>query len=66
MKMKKVECISQRSVSSLNTIEIGKTYYLDITSIDGDSDGDWYGDIYEDNKKNNYISHLKLSHFKSC
>ncbi len=63
--MKKVECINERDISSLNKLRIGKIYYLDLLSIDGDFEGDWYGKIYEDDKKNEYVGRFKLSHFKT-
>lgn len=63
--MKKVECISVRDIPSLNKIRVGKIYYLDLSSLDGDFEGDWYGKIYEDIRKNEYVGRFKLSHFKT-
>ena len=64
--MQKVICINKReTISHQNQIEIGKEYYLEISSVNGDYEGDWYGEIYADKEKGNYIGHLKLSHFRS-
>ncbi len=63
--MEKVECINERDVSSLNNLKKGKIYYLDLLSIEGDFKGDWYGNIYEDDKKNKYVGRFRLSHFKT-
>ena len=64
--MEKVICINERkSISQQNQIEVGKEYYLDLSTVNGDFEGDWYGQIYADNKKETYIGHLKLSHFRS-
>ena len=65
--MQKVICISEReTVGKQPKILVGQKYYLDIDSVNGDLDGDWYGEIYADKNKSEYIGHLKLSHFKSC
>lgn len=61
--MQKVICISERKNSK--QINVGNFYYLDLMSINGDSDGDWFGDVYMDNKKEVYIGRLRLSHFQS-
>ncbi len=63
--MKLVKCINERDISSLNKLKKGKIYYLDLLSVDGDFEGDWYGKIYEDDKKNEYVGRFKLSHFKT-
>ncbi len=63
--MKKVECINERDISLLNKVKRGKIYYLDLSSIYGDFEGDWYGKVYEDDKKNEYVGRFKLSHFKT-
>lgn len=62
--MQEVICINVRNLFQ-NQIEVGKTYYLETSSVYGDSDGDWYGKIYADKDKEKYIGDLKLSHFKS-
>ena len=52
-----------------NLIELslkGKEYYLDLSTVNGDYEGDWYGNIYADEKKEMYVGHLKLSHFRSA
>ena len=64
--LQKVICINERkAVSRQMQIEVGKTYYLDLSTVNGDFEGDWYGNIYADDEKNIYIGHLKLSHFHS-
>lgn len=64
--MKRVICINERkTISHQNQIEVGKDYYLDLSTVNGDYEGDWYGKIYADDKKEVYIGHLKLSHFRS-
>ena len=64
--LQKVICINERkAVSRQMQIEVGKAYYLDLSTVNGDFEGDWYGNIYADDKKKIYIGHLKLSHFHS-
>lgn len=64
--MQEIVCINNRvTISNQNQIELGKHYYLEKSSVNGDYEGDWYGKIYEDKNKEVYIGHLKLSHFKS-
>lgn len=64
--MEKVICINERkAISRQNQIEVGESYYLDLSTVNGDYEGDWYGNIYADDKKEVYIGHLKLSHFRS-
>ena len=64
--MQQVICISKRKNS--NQIEIGNIYYIDLMSVCGDSDGDWYGEVYADefNEADAYVGRMKLSHFKSA
>ena len=41
--MEKVICINERkSISQQNQIEVGKEYYLDLSTVNGDFEGDWY------------------------
>jgi len=64
--MQEVICINERKTISHQTqIEVGKHYYLEVSSVNGDYEGDWYGQIYKDKEKKNYVGHLKLSHFRS-
>ena len=64
--MERVICINERkAISHQNQIEVGKSYYLDLSTVNGDYEGDWYGNIYADDKKEIYIGHFKLSHFRS-
>lgn len=60
--MKIVQCINIRE-DFPNQIKEGERYYIDILSIHGDFEGDWYGNIYDINL--NFIGTLKLCHFKS-
>lgn len=62
--MMKVQCIKGRE-KMLSKVEVGKIYFLDMLSVYGDSDGDWFGKIYADESKKQYIANMKLSHFKS-
>lgn len=43
--MQKVECINERAsdVIGESLIKVGQTYNLDMMSVYGDSDGEWYG-----------------------
>ena len=64
--LQKVICINERKdVSRQMQIEVDKAYYLDLSTVNGDFEGDWYGNVYADEKKEIYIGHLKLSHFRS-
>lgn len=64
--MQKVICINERAVASRQPqISVGRVYYLETSSVNGDFDGEWYGEIYADKNKSEYIGHLKLSHFRS-
>lgn len=64
--LQKVICINERkTISQQNQIEVWKEYYLDLSTVNGDYEGDWYGNIYADEKKEMYVGHLKLSHFRS-
>ena len=64
--MQKVICINERkAISRQPQIFVGRVYYLETSSVNGSFDGDWYGEIYADEDKAEYIGHLKLSHFKS-
>lgn len=64
--MQKVIYINKRkAISRQPQIFVGRIYYLETSSVNGDSDGDWYGEIYADENKTEYIGHLKLSYFKS-
>lgn len=65
--VQKVICINERNaISRQPQIIAGKEYYLDLSSVNGDFEGDWYGEIYSDKNKLEYIGHLKLNHFRSC
>ena len=59
--MVKVKCISMDSKMQLI---VGKIYYIDIISLYGDIDGDWYVSVIECNTGLN-IGRYKLCHFKS-
>lgn len=59
--MQKVVCISERKNSK--QIEVGNFYYIDLLSIIGDADGEWFVDVYTNNKKE--IGRFRLNHFKS-
>lgn len=60
--MKTVRCINIRPYMP-NQVEVGKTYYMDETTIWCDTDGDEYAAIYKDELKHNKIGNLLLSHF---
>lgn len=57
-----VECVNTRQSVPSQIIE-GERYYLDINTAHGDTDGEWYADIYDYGNKNQKIGHLKMSHF---
>ena len=61
--MQKVVCINERNSSKL--IEVGNTYFIDPSSISGDSNGDWYVDVYTNSQKEMWIGYFRLSHFKT-
>ena len=55
-----VECINERE--NMSQIKKGEMYKFSHDSLYGDSDGEWYADIFTlDDKR---IGQLKLSHFK--
>ena len=58
--MMDVVCIEKRE-SNINQIIEGDYYYIDRNSIWIDSDGDAYGEVYNDRGED--IGQLKLSHF---
>lgn len=62
--MQKVICISERKNSK--HIEVGNFYYINLTSICSDSDGDWFVNVYADDKKDVWIGRFNLNHFKSA
>ena len=43
----------------------GKEYYLDITTILGDSNGEWRGFIFRDEYGHEFEGNYYLKHFKS-
>ena len=64
--MKRIICVNERkAISFMNQINIGQEYYLDLSTINGDFKGEWYGDVYEDDNGEIYVGHLKLSHFRT-
>lgn len=63
MNVNEVICISVRA-DQPDQLIVGRKYKLDIDSIFGDIDGDWYGTIYEmDGTK---VGFMMLKHFKSA
>ena len=61
-----VKCIkSVWTVHKGLVIEKDSICYLDINSIYGDEDGDWYGVIYDSNKAKQ-LGIIKLNHFRSA
>lgn len=62
-----VECISTRGISSFKDPVIGIHYYLNLTSIYLDSDGDAYGMIFTQNNGEIIYSlgYKLLKHFKT-
>jgi hypothetical protein len=59
----KVLCISTRPNSKQVTVD--QIYYLDLATAYGDTDGDWYVDVYADEQCKMFIGSMKMSHFKS-
>lgn len=59
--MQRVKCISSRP--GFNQPQVGNYYLIDTATIAGDSDGDWYVNVYNTDGKS--IGRFKLSHFKS-
>ena len=47
-------------------IEVGKTYFIDTSSIHGDSEGNWYAEVSKDKTMTVYIGRMNLKHFKSA
>ena len=62
-----VECISTRGIASFKDPVIGIHYYLNLTSIYLDSDGDAYGMIFTQNNGEIIYSlgYKLLKHFKT-
>ena len=61
--MQLVKCISIRETNP-NQIKIGNYYFIDITSIHSDLEGEWYTDVYEMINDMYYsIGRLALRHF---
>jgi CRISPR/Cas system endoribonuclease Cas6 (RAMP superfamily) len=58
--MQKVVCIYTGRF-----LNVGNIYYINLESICSDSDGDWYTNVYEDDKQNVWIGRYRLEHFKS-
>ena len=58
--MQKVICISNGKF-----IEVGNVYYISLTSICSDSDGEWTVNVYEDNKQDIWVGRYRLDNFKS-
>lgn len=58
--MQKVICIRDGIY-----IEIGNCYYISLTSICSDSDGEWTVNVYEDDKQDIWVGRYRLDHFKS-
>ena len=61
--MQKVICISECKYH--RGIKIGEVYFIDTSSIYGDSDGDWYAEVSKDKSMTVYIGRVNLKHFKS-
>lgn len=59
--MQKVICNSERKNSKL--IEVGNVYYIDLTSIFSDIDGEWFVEVYKDKDGDEYIGCFRLNHF---
>lgn len=64
--MMKVICIEKRK-DCLPSEEIGDILYLDKTTVFGDFEGDWYGEMYkkDENEKFVKVGIRLLSRFKS-
>lgn len=60
--MIKVTCISGVKYH-YSLIEEGKKYLIKVSSLYGDSDGDWTVEVYNLNKT--YVGRFYLKHFKS-
>lgn len=60
--MQKVVCINDNTLSGV--LKGGKVYCIDLSSLYGDYEGDWYADVYTE-KREKYLGHLLLKHFKS-
>ena len=64
--MRKVVCINARSCIE-KQIKVGGVYYIDMSTAWGDSDGDWFADVYagEYGRGYDYVGQMKLSHFRT-
>lgn len=62
--MMKVKCVNERE-TMISNITIGKCYFLDISTVYGDSEGDWFGKIYVDENRSQYIGIINLNHFST-
>ena len=62
--MQEVICIS--TCDFKRGLEVGKTYFIDTSSIHGDSEGNWYAEVSKDKTMTVYIGRMNLKHFKSA
>ncbi len=62
--MQKIVCINENGFTR-DLVELGEIYYVDISDIFGDNDGEWYGTIYRDERRKERIGRFRLRHFKS-
>ena len=47
-------------------LNVGNIYYIYLGTICSNSDGEWYADVYEDDKQDIWIGSYRLEHFKSA
>ena len=64
--MQKVICISKIPSPFHCDIVVGKVYYIDTSSIYGDSDGEWYAEVFNSELMVIYYGRINLKHFKSA
>lgn len=64
--MQKVICISESKYPHHRGVKIGEVYFIDTSSIYGNSDGDWYAEVSKDETMTMYIGRMNLKHFKTA
>lgn len=60
--MQKVVCINSNTSSGI--LKYRRVYCLDLSSLYGDYEGDWYVDVYTEEREK-YVGRFLLKHFKS-
>lgn len=60
-----VSCCENSTSVLGNKIIAGNHYYVDLSSIIGNPYGSWFGNVYEDGTKENFIGNFELHKFRT-